>query len=346
MNQDNPNTFSAALNATPRRIVPQPALILAIVAILASAGAWLYQQNAMESLKLELSRELASNNQLQQALRQSSLESSQTQQKIISRLDIQENKQAEAGARQEALNHMYDNLSRGETLHSLAEVEQMLSFASQQLQIAGDINSALTALNNIDVQLAQLNRPELINVRQALTKDINTLKGTPYLDVIGITAKLNSIIDSIDSLPLIVDAGHNNAPTRYQANTQHNSAQRFGAEIWHELKQLIQIRRIDQPDLVLLSPEQGFFLRENIKLRLLNARAALLLRNESAFRSDLKATERYLQQFFDARAPATDNAIKVLRQLQMQPLAITMPDLSASLTAVRAARTTAERAKP
>ncbi|WP_297573025.1 uroporphyrinogen-III C-methyltransferase [uncultured Deefgea sp.] len=345
MNQDNPNTFSAALNSAPRHFAQQPALILAIVAILASAGAWLYQQNAMESLKLELSRELASNNQLQQALRQSSLESSQAQQKIISRLDIQESKQAEAGARQEALNHMYDNLSRGETLHSLAEVEQMLSFASQQLQIAGDINSALTALNNIDVQLAQLNRPELISVRQALTKDINTLKGTPYLDVIGITAKLNSIIDSVDQLPLIVDAGHTIAPT-HQANTQHNTAQRFGAEIWHELKQLIQIRRIDQPDLILLSPEQGFFLRENIKLRLLNARAALLLRNETAFRSDLKATERYLQQFFDARAPATDNAIKVLRQLQTQPLAITMPDLSASLTAVRAARTTAERAKP
>ncbi|MBM5574399.1 uroporphyrinogen-III C-methyltransferase [Deefgea sp. CFH1-16] len=345
MNQDNPNTFSAALNTTPRRAMPQPALILAIVAILASAGAWLYQQNAMESLKLELSRELASNNQLQQELRQSSLQSSQAQQKIISRLDIQESKQAEAGARQEALNNIYDNLSRGETLHSLAEVEQMLSFASQQLQIAGDINSALTALNNIDVQLAQLNRPELISVRQALTKDINTLKGTPYLDVIGITAKLNSIIDSVDQLPLIVDAGHTVA-SKHQANTQHNAAQRFGAEIWHELKQLIQIRRIDQPDLILLSPEQGFFLRENIKLRLLNARAALLLRNETAFRSDLKATERYLQQFFDARAPATDNAIKVLRQLQSQPLAITMPDLSASLAAVRNARTTAERAKP
>ncbi|QKJ66365.1 uroporphyrinogen-III C-methyltransferase [Deefgea piscis] len=345
MNQDNPNTFSAALNTTPRRAMPQPALILAIVAILASAGAWLYQQNAMESLKLELSRELANNNKLQQELRQSSLQSSQAQQKIISRLDIQENKQAESSARQEALNNMYDNLSRGETLHSLAEVEQMLSFASQQLQIAGDINSALTALNNIDVQLAQLNRPELISVRQALTKDINTLKGTPYLDVIGITAKLNSIIDSVDQLPLIVDAGHNIAPA-HQANTQHNAAQRLGAEIWHELKQLIQIRRIDQPDLILLSPEQGFFLRENIKLRLLNARAALLLRNETAFRSDLKATERYLQQFFDARAPATDNAIKVLRQLQTHPLAITMPDLSASLAAVRNARTTAERANP
>ncbi|QZA81512.1 uroporphyrinogen-III C-methyltransferase [Deefgea piscis] len=345
MNQDNPNTFSAALNTTPRRAMPQPALILAIVAILASAGAWLYQQNAMESLKLELSRELASNNQLQQELRQSNLQSSQAQQKIISRLDVQENKQAESSARQEALNNMYDNLSRGETLHSLAEVEQMLSFASQQLQIAGDINSALTALNNIDVQLAQLNRPELISVRQALTKDINTLKATPYLDVIGITAKLNSIIDSVDQLPLIVDAGHTIA-SKHQANTQHNAAQRFGAEIWHELKQLIQIRRIDQPDLILLSPEQSFFLRENIKLRLLNARAALLLRNEAAFHSDLKATERYLQQFFDARAPATDNAIKVLRQLQTQPLAITMPDLSASLAAVRNARTTAERAKP
>jgi uroporphyrin-3 C-methyltransferase len=70
------------------------------------------------------------------------------------------------------------------------------------------------------------------------------------------------------------------------------------------------------------------------------------LRNEAAFRADIAATERYLQQFFDARAPATNNAIKVLRQLEAQPLAIALPDLSASLTAVRSARTTAERTKP
>ncbi len=347
MSQENAsNTFSAALSQPARRSLPQPALILALVAILASAGVWFYQQNAMEALKLDLSRELASNNKLQQELRTQSVTQNQTQQQLLARLTIQEGKQAESLARQESLNTMYDTLTRGEALHSLAEVEQMLSFASQQLQIAGDVNSALTALNNIDLQLARLNRPELISVRQALTQDINTLKSTPYVDVIGVTAKLNSLIDSVERLPLLVDAGRTPASAAFKANPNHNSVQQFGTEIWNEFKQLIQIRRIDQPDLILLSPEQGFFLRENIKLRLLNARSALLLRNEAAFRADIAATVRYLQQFFDARAPATDNAIKVLRQLETQPLAITLPDLSASLTAVRTARSTAERAKP
>nr|WP_314900793.1 uroporphyrinogen-III C-methyltransferase [uncultured Deefgea sp.] len=347
MNQDNAsNTFSAALSQPPRRSLPQPALILALVALLASGGAWLYQQNAMETLKLDLSRELASNNKLQQELRAQAVAQNQTQQQLLARLTVQEGKQAEALARQESLNNMYDTLTRGEALHSLAEIEQMLSFASQQLQIAGDVNSALTALNNIDQQLLRLNRPELISVRQALTQDINTLKSTPYVDVIGVTAKLNSLIDGVERLPLLVDAGHNPKDNPFKANQNHNSVQQFGAEVWHEFKQLIQIRRIDQPDLILLSPEQGFFLRENIKLRLLNARSALLLRNEAAFRADIAATVRYLQQFFDAKAPTTDNAIKVLRQLETQQLAITLPDLSASLTAVRSARTTAERAKP
>lgn len=347
MNQDNAsNTFSAALSQPTRRGLPQPALVLALIALLASGGAWLYQQNAMETLKLDVSRELASNNKLQQELRVQAVAQNQAQQQILARLTTQEGKQAEALAQQESLNVMYDTLTRGEALHSLAEIEQMLSFASQQLQIAGDVNSALTALNNIDLQLARLNRPELISVRQALTQDINTLKSTPYVDVIGVTAKLNSLIDGVERLPLLVDAGHNPINSAFKTNPNHSAVQQFGAEVWHEFKQLIQIRRIDQPDLILLSPEQGFFLRENIKLRLLNARSALLLRNEAAFRADIAATVRYLQQFFDARAPATDNAIKVLRQLETQPLAITLPDLSASLTAVRTARTTAERTKP
>ncbi len=347
MTQENTSdTFSAALSKPAHRRLPQPALILALVALLASGGVWLYQQNALETLKLDLSRELASNNKLQQELRQQSLAQNQLQQQLLTRLGVQEDKQAEAISRQDSLNTMYDTLTRGQALHSLADIEQMLSFASQQLQISGNISSTLSALNNIDLQLAQLDRPELISVRQALTKDINTLKGTPYLDVVGITAKLNGLIDSIDDLPLLVDAGRTATMAPAKVNPNRNAVQQFGAEIWHEFKQLIQIRRIDQPALILLSPEQSLFLRENIKLRLLNARSALLMRNEAAFHADIKATDRYLQQFFDARVPATDHAIKMLNQLEAQPLAITLPDLSASLTAVRSARSMAERAKP
>jgi uroporphyrin-3 C-methyltransferase/uroporphyrinogen III methyltransferase/synthase len=85
----------------------------------------------------------------------------------------------------------------------------------------------------------------------------------------------------------------------------------------------------------MLSPTQSYFLRENVKLRLLNARLALLSRNEAAFRNDLAAAQEALVKYFDTRARATQTAQALLRQVQTNNLAIEMPSLAESLNAVR-----------
>jgi uroporphyrin-3 C-methyltransferase len=347
MTQENAqDSLSAALQVPPRRMLPQPALVLALVAILSSGGVWLYQQNAMEQLKADLANQLASGNKLQQELRSSQLQLAQSQQQLQTQLQTQAGKLAESESRQEALTGMYDALTRSESLHTLAELEQMLTFASQQLQLAGDVNVALTALSTIDQQLSRLNRPELISVRQAITRDMDALKATPYLDVVGITTKIDSLIDKADAWPLLIDAGHDE-PSKHVATATTTSALRqLASEFWHEFKQLIQIRRMDKPEAALLSPDQAFFLRENIKLRLLSARSALLQHNERAFRTDIAATQRYLREYFDMKMPANQSALNVLNQLESQQLSVALPDLSASLTAVRSARSTAERVKP
>lgn len=105
--------------------------------------------------------------------------------------------------------------------------------------------------------------------------------------------------------------------------------------MWTDVRQLIRVRSVEHPDALMVSPAQAYFMRENLKLRLLNARMALLSRNEAAFRADLIAAQEALVKYFDTRARATQGAQALLRQVQSSNLAIEMPTLSDSLNAVR-----------
>jgi uroporphyrin-3 C-methyltransferase/uroporphyrinogen III methyltransferase/synthase len=105
--------------------------------------------------------------------------------------------------------------------------------------------------------------------------------------------------------------------------------------MWTDVRQLVRVRTVDTPDALMLSPGEAYFLRENLKLRLLNARMALLSRNETAFRSDLIAAQEALSKYFDTRARSTQAVQALLRQVQGNNLSIEMPTLADSLNAVR-----------
>ena len=95
--------------------------------------------------------------------------------------------------------------------------------------------------------------------------------------------------------------------------------------------------RIDHPDAALLAPEQAFFLRENIKLKLLNARLALLARQMSAARADVVAVEGLLQHYFDTSAPAVASALGGLGRLRRDLVAQDLPRPDDTLAALAAA---------
>lgn len=107
------------------------------------------------------------------------------------------------------------------------------------------------------------------------------------------------------------------------------------SEMWNEVKQLIQVRNVEVPEAILLSPSQAYYVRENLKLRLLNARLALLSRNEPVFRSDTIAAQDAITKYFDTRAKQTQSAQALLKQVQSSDISIEMPTLNESLNAVR-----------
>jgi uroporphyrin-3 C-methyltransferase len=110
-----------------------------------------------------------------------------------------------------------------------------------------------------------------------------------------------------------------------------------------ELSQLFRVSRVDAPDVVLLAPEQQYFVRENLRLTLLSARLALLARSEPLFRADLKRAIDWLNVYYDTRQRSVVNAIAALRQLQDTRIAAELPSLGDTLAAVRAARDARER---
>jgi uncharacterized protein HemX len=100
---------------------------------------------------------------------------------------------------------------------------------------------------------------------------------------------------------------------------------------------------METPEVALLAPGQAYFLRENLKLRLLAARVALLARDEASFREDLRATQAWVAKYFDTKAKSTTAALAALRQVADSPVTIAVPDINASLAAVRTARAAREK---
>ncbi|MEO8101401.1 MAG: uroporphyrinogen-III C-methyltransferase, partial [Betaproteobacteria bacterium] len=185
---------------------------------------------------------------------------------------------------------------------------------------------------------------QVVQLRRAITQDMERLKALPLVDTQGVSVKLDNLMSLAPSLPLAVpDAIVSSAREVGVINANDNIAMRVGKDLWHELKQLVRIRELDSGDPALLSPQQTYFLRENLKLRLLSARTSLIARDESNYKQDLKLAREMLIRYFDPKAKVNTNALAMLKQLAENPLSISSPDITASLAAVRAARAARER---
>jgi uroporphyrin-III C-methyltransferase len=113
------------------------------------------------------------------------------------------------------------------------------------------------------------------------------------------------------------------------------------AHVWSETRALVRVSRVDTPDAALLAPEQAFFVRENLKLRLLNARLALLSRQYDLAQADLREAQAMLDRYFDRGSRRVAAAADLLRQAAAQVRNVTIPkpdDTFAAMTAAAAGR--------
>jgi uncharacterized protein HemX len=343
MNDPTPVSPSPA-PTPPRDRVARTLAVIAWVAI--AAIGWLAwdSRESVSTVQLRAGERLAQLGAAFDQARASLTQSQSTLKEAQARIAELEARVADTQEQRVALEEMYRELSRSADDRVLSEVEQMLVLASQQLQLAGNVRGALAALQAADQRLARAEKLAATPLRRAITQDMDRLKAVPQLDTVGIAVKLDGLIAQSDGLPLLIAE---TLPVRVASRTRYGEEPgafvRVARDFWEEMKGLVRIRDLETADAPLLAPAQSYFLRENLKLRLLSARVALLARDEPSFREDLKTTQAWITRYFDTRAKPTTAALASLKQISESPVAIGVPDINASLAAVRTARSAREK---
>jgi uroporphyrin-3 C-methyltransferase len=332
-----------------RGFSPWPALavLIAGLALGSSGWQWMETQQRLAETRQEMAKRLSD---ADAAVRESRTLANRVQERLAAlqgKLGELEGRLAESKSQQETLETLYRNLAHGNEESLLTEIEQTVTLASQQLQLAGNIQAAVLALENADARLADNRQPQFIALRKVLTRDLERLRALPQLDLPGMYLRLESVVDAVDTLPLAVAARsvgeRREPPSEPPSLFSLDYWRALAADFWRDLRDLVRIQRLDHVEPMLLAPEQDFFLRENIKLRLLDARLALFARDQPTYRNELRQSSAWIERYFDGNAPTVRNSLQTLGQLAAAEIDTELPNLNESLSAIKRFRAEKEQ---
>jgi uroporphyrin-3 C-methyltransferase len=318
-----------------------PWLIVAILALGLAGWQWMETRVKLAETQQEIAKRLTHSEAAAGESRTATKQSWTQLTALQGRLDELERQLAESKSQQEVLENLYSNLVRGNEESVLIEIEQGVTLASQQLQLAGNLQGAILALETADARLSDNSQPQFINLRKVLTRDLERLRALPQLDVTGLYLRLESVLDAIDTLPLATGRplGERTPPVKAEAPSASPLSTEYWraltSELWQEMRGLVRIQRIDRAEPPLLPPGQDFFLRENIKLRLLDARLALFTHDQQTYHNELRKSCAWVERYFDSNEKSVQNSLQTLRQLAATEISLELPNLNESLSAIK-----------
>lgn len=304
---------------------------------------WFDAHHQINQMQQELAKRLAEMDGSNKANQTLVTQNQEAVRELGGKLGLLESKYAEAQNQRAALENLYQEMSSSRDQTALAEVEQMLMIAGQQLQLSANVKAALIAMQHADNRLQRLDRPALSGLRKAITQDIDKLRALPNIDTVGINLRIDNLVAAVDTLPLAQDIRPQVETSRPGPADDGNVWKKFWHDLWQEAKQLVRIENTQKRDLPLLSPTQVFFLKENLKIRLLSARLALLSHDETSFKRDLKTAQEWTQLYFDTQSKEGAQALATLQKLAASSINIDLPDIGGSLETVRNYRISREK---
>ena len=315
-------------------------LVLAVVAVAFSALLW----EKLSRIQGQLARQSADAGQQSLEAKAWAKQAQDSVKDSAARMTLVESRLGEAALQRAQLEELIQSLSRSRDENLVLDIESSLRLAQQQAQLTSSLEPLLGALKTAQQRLHRASNPRLMTIQRAIDRDLEAVKSAQITDLPGMLLVLDDLVAMADELPLAID---NNRPPTHASQPVDNAAAGIpvNAPWWKqvlervlvEARGLLRVSRIDSPEAALLAPEQGFFLRENLKLKLLNARLSLLARQGDTAKSDLQAVSVSLKKYFDPSARKTQQALQLLDKAQRLSKGSPIPRLDGSLAALATA---------
>lgn len=371
-----PHAEPAVQTEGPRARVQWPrwwlwvALAVGLAVVLSLALAWMTQQRVRLLEQQLVARQQQSQSESGEAL-VLARQSQDTARDSAARMALLEARVAEATVQRNQLDELIQSLTRSRDENLLADIESALRISQQQAALTGSLEPLVASLRQADERLARHNQPRLERVRRAVLRDLERVRAASQVDVATLVIRIDEVTRQVDDLPMTAMArpGTAAAPSPTAPTDSASAPQAPAAKpanpgsaahtqpweqvlreatqwslkglsaAWGELRSLVRITRIDNPEAALSSPEQQYFLRENLKLRLLNARLALLSRQFDVAQSDLQDAQRTLERYFDPSSRRVGSTLELLRQVGQLSRQVTLPRPDETLAALAAVNT-------
>lgn len=334
-----PAAPAAAIGLNWSRLLPWVALA-ALVGLFASGMLW----QKLSAIQEQLARQSADAGLQASEARATAKQAQELALQTAAKLAVAESRLNEVSLQRAQLEELMQSLTRSREENLAIDLEAAIRLAQQQAQLTGSVEPLLAALKSAEVRIGRAAQPRLTPVQRAIARDVARIKATVVADTPSLLVKLDELVRLADELPVanaVALPRANDSLKRKAEETVANWWVRLGLVLREEVRSLVRVSRIEEPDAALLSPEQSFFLRENLKLKLLNARLGLLSRQIDSARSDLATAGVAIHRYFDTSSRRTQTAATLLEQVQSQMRALELPrvdDTLATLSSAAAGR--------
>jgi len=265
------------------------------------------------------------------------------------RLAVTDAKLSEVALQRAQLEDLMQSLSRSRDENLVVDIESAIRLAQQQSQLTGSVQPLLAALQSSQMRLTKVAQPRLAPLLRAIVRDIEQIKATPVTDTPTLLIKIDELVRAVDNLVLLNAVG---ASAVSNASAKPATApdtlswaraismswwEKMLNDLWRNAQGLVRISRIDRPEASLLAPEQSYFVRENLKLRLLNVRLAVLARHFESAQADMNQVSRDLNKYFDVASGQGPLTLALAREVLAQSKNTEIPRIDATLAALTTA---------
>jgi uroporphyrin-3 C-methyltransferase len=334
---------------------PAVAIVALLLTLAALALAWT-THNRLKDLEQELVRRQADSQTQAAEARVAARAAQDLARETAAKAALLEARVAETSMQRSQVEELLQSVSRSRDENVVADVEAAVRVALQQSALTGSAEPLVATLKQADERLARYNQPRLERIRRAVNRDLDRVKALGVIDISSLTIRLDEATRLVDELPLLALAeprGKAVAASARPAAAASAAAlgavgtdwraraqqwwQEISERVGNEIRSLVRVTRIDHPEAMLVAPEQQFFVRENLKLRLLNARLALLSRQFEIAQSDIRDAQAALDRYFERGSKRAAVVSDLLRQVSAQARQTGVPRPDETLAALATA---------
>jgi uroporphyrin-3 C-methyltransferase len=315
--------------------------LLAVVGVFTSGWLWI----KIDHIQEQLARQSADTGNQAVEAKLSAKQAQELARDTAAQLSVMQAKISEVSLQRSQLEDLMQSLSHSRDENLVVDIDSAIRLALQQSQLTGSVQPLLAALKSSQTRLEKVAQPRLAPVLRAIVRDTDRIKAASVTDTPGLLIKVDELVRTLETLPLLNDVGEVTAPMPPAPQPEAgwvkaislNAWQGAVQQVWNQFRQLLRISRIDTPEASLLSPQQSYFVRENLKLRLLNARLGLLSRQYDVARSDLTLVNQDLKKYFDTTSRQGKIALDLAREVMEQSKQTELPRVDETLTALSTA---------